>query len=233
VARKPLVRLAYVRVLETRFEGSILKRMDTTARVWRDPQVRRAVTTLLLLALGASPAAWAEKAYFAGGCFWCVESDFEGLPGVQGVVSGFTGGTVKNPTYNGNHSGHFEAVEITYDPSVVSYQDLLNHYWVNIDPFDADGQFCDKGPSYRAAIFVATPEERRLAEQSKQKVQALFSDEQVFTQILDASIFYPIKGDESYHQDYYKKSPLRYKFYRYRCGRDARLEEIWGDQTTH
>ena len=207
--------------------------MDTTARVWRDSQVRRSVTTLLLMALVASPAAWAEKAYFAGGCFWCVESDFEGLPGVQDVVSGFTGGTVKNPTYNGNHSGHFEAVEITYDPSVVSYQDLLNHYWVNIDPFDADGQFCDKGPSYRAAIFVATPEERRLAEQSKQKVQAMFSDEQVFTHILDASIFYPIKGDESYHQDYYKKSPLRYKLYRYSCGRDARLEEIWGDQTTH
>lgn len=207
--------------------------MDTAARVWRDPQLGRTVTTLLFLALGASSAAGAEKAYLAGGCFWCMESDFEGLPGVQDVVSGFTGGVVENPTYNGNHTGHYEAVEITYDPSIVSYQDLLDHYWVNIDPFDADGQFCDKGPSYRAAIFVATPEERRLAEQSKQKVQAMFPDEQVVTQILDASIFYPIKGDESYHQDYYKKSPWRYKFYRYSCGRDARLEEIWGDQTTH
>jgi peptide-methionine (S)-S-oxide reductase len=207
--------------------------MDTAARVWRDPQLGRTVTTLLFLALGASSAAGAEKAYLAGGCFWCMESDFEGLPGVQDVVSGFTGGVVENPTYNGNHTGHYEAVEITYDPSIVSYQDLLDHYWVNIDPFDADGQFCDKGPSYRAAIFVATPEERRLAEQSKQKVQAMFPDEQVVTQILDASTFYPIKGDESYHQDYYKKSPWRYKFYRYSCGRDARLEEIWGDQTTH
>jgi peptide-methionine (S)-S-oxide reductase len=207
--------------------------MDTAARVWRDPPLGRTVATLLFLALGASPAAGAEKAYLAGGCFWCMESDFEGLPGVQDVVSGFTGGVVENPTYNGNHTGHYEAVEITYDPSIVSYQDLLDHYWVNIDPFDADGQFCDKGPSYRAAIFVATPEERRLAEQSKQKVQAMFPDEQVVTQILDASIFYPIKGDESYHQDYYKKSRLRYKFYRYSCGRDARLEEIWGDQTTH
>jgi peptide-methionine (S)-S-oxide reductase len=207
--------------------------MDTAARVWRDPQLGRTVTTLLFLALGASSAAGAEKAYLAGGCFWCMESDFEGLPGVQDVVSGFTGGVVENPTYNGNHTGHYEAVEITYDPSIVSYQDLLDHYWVNIDPFDADGQFCDKGPSYRAAIFVATPEERRFAEQSKQKVQAMFPDEQVVTQILDASIFYPIKGDESYHQDYYEKSPLRYKFYRYSCGRDARLEKIWGDQTTH
>lgn len=207
--------------------------MNTAARVWRHPQVRRTVTTFLLLALGASPAAWAEKAYLAGGCFWCMESDFEGLPGVQDVISGFTGGTVENPTYNGNHTGHYEAVEITYDPSIVSYQDLLNHYWVNIDPFDAIGQFCDKGPSYRAAIFVATAEERRLAEQSKQKVQAMFPDEQVVTEILDASIFYPIKGDESAHQDYYKNNPLRYKFYRYSCGRDARLEEVWGDQATH
>lgn len=207
--------------------------MDTTARVWRGPQLRRTVTTLLILALGAAPAAWAEKAYFAGGCFWCMESDFEGLPGIEDVISGFTGGTVKNPTYNGNHAGHYEAIEVTYDPSVVSYQDLLDHYWVNIDPFDARGQFCDKGPSYRAAIFVATPEERRLAEQSKQKVEAMFPDQKVVTQIIDASTFYPIKGDESYHQDYYKKSPLRYKYYRFACGRDGRLEEIWGERATH
>ena len=207
--------------------------MDTTARVSRGPQVRRTVTTLLILVLGASQAAWAEKTYFAGGCFWCMESDFEGLPGVEDVVSGFTGGTAKNPTYNGDHTGHYEAVEITYDPSIVSYQDLLDHYWVNVDPFDATGQFCDKGPSYRAAIFVSTPEERRRAEQSKQQVQAMFSDQQVVTKILDASTFYPIKGDESYHQDYYKKSPLRYRFYRFNCGRDEHLKEIWGERATH
>lgn len=207
--------------------------MNTVARVWGRLQAPGAITTLLLLSLGASPAAWADKAYFAGGCFWCMESDFEGLPGVEDVVSGFTGGTLKNPTYNGNHTGHYEAVEITYDPSIVSYQGLLDHYWVNIDPFDAAGQFCDKGPSYRAAIFVSTPEERRLAEQSRQKVEAMFPHQKVVTEILDASTFYPIKGDESYHQDYYKKSPLRYKFYRYTCGRDARLEEIWGDRATH
>ena len=167
--------------------------MDTTAGVWRSPQVRRALTTLLILLLGASQAASAEKAYFAGGCFWCMESDFEGLPGVEDVVSGFTGWAAKNPTYNGDHAGHYEALEITYDPSIVSYQDLLDHYWINIDPFDAMGQFCDKGPSYRTAIFVSTPEERRLAEQSKQKVQAMFPDQQVVTKIFDASIFYPIR----------------------------------------
>ena len=189
--------------------------------------------TLLILVLGASQAAWAEKAHFAGGCFWCMESDFEGLPGVEDVVSGFTGGTARNPTYSGDHAGHYEAVEITYDPGIVSYQALLDHYWINIDPFDAMGQFCDKGPSYRTAIFVSTPEERRLAEQSKQKVQAMFPDQQVVTQILDAGIFHPIKGDESYHQDYYKKSPLRYRFYRFTCGRDPRLEEIWGERAAH
>jgi peptide-methionine (S)-S-oxide reductase len=207
--------------------------MNNAVRGWRDPQVRRAATTLLILTLGASPSAWAEKAYFAGGCFWCMESDFEGLPGVEDVISGFTGGTAKSPTYNGDHTGHYEAVEITYDPSIVSYQDLLDHYWVNIDPFDATGQFCDKGPSYRAAIFVSTQEESRLAEQSQQDVQATFPDQRVVTKIFDARTFYPIKGDEGYHQDYYKKSPLRYRLYRFNCGRNARLKKIWGDRATH
>jgi peptide-methionine (S)-S-oxide reductase len=207
--------------------------MDTQTSVSRGSQVRRVATILLIFVLGVSQAAWAEKTYFAGGCFWCMESDFEGLPGVADVVSGFTGGTAKNPTYNGDHTGHYEAVEITYDPSIVSYQDLLDHYWVNIDPFDATGQFCDKGQSYRAAIFVLTPEERRFAEQSKQKVQSMFPDQQVVTEILDVSTFYPIKGDESYHQDYYKTNSLRYRFYRFNCGRDANLKEIWGERATH
>jgi peptide-methionine (S)-S-oxide reductase len=194
---------------------------------------KHVITVFLLLAFALPQIVSAEKAVFAGGCFWCMESDFEGLPGVIDVVSGFTGGTLKNPTYNGNHQGHYEAVEITYDPTVISYQGLLDHYWVNVDPFDANGQFCDKGPSYLAAIFVATPEERRLAEQSKQKVIERFPDHRVITPVLDTSAFYPIKGDESYHQDYYKKSPLRYKFYRLSCGRDARLRDIWGDMVTH
>jgi peptide-methionine (S)-S-oxide reductase len=190
-------------------------------------------TALLLFVLAAAQTASAEKAYFAGGCFWCMESDFEKLPGVLDVISGFTGGTLKNPTYNGNHAGHYEAVEVTYDPKTVSYQGLLDHYWVNIDPFDATGQFCDKGHSYLAAIYVSTPEERRLAEQSKQKVVEMFPDRKVVTSIFDASTFYPIAGNESYHQDYYKKSPLRYNFYRFSCGRDARLEDIWGELVTH
>jgi peptide-methionine (S)-S-oxide reductase len=175
----------------------------------------------------------ADKAILAGGCFWCMESDFEKLPGVTDVVSGFTGGKIKNPTYQGDHRGHYEAVEITYDPEKVSYQKILDHYWVNIDPFDARGQFCDKGSSYLSAIFVANEQERTLAEQSKKAVIAEFPNQTVVTPILTTSTFYPIKGNESYHQDFYKNSPIRYNAYRWRCGRDQRLKEIWGDITTH
>jgi peptide-methionine (S)-S-oxide reductase len=184
-------------------------------------------------ALFLTQTASADKAILAGGCFWCMESDFEALDGVSDVVSGFTGGRDPNPTYNGNHDGHYEAVAITYDPSVVDYQGILDHYWVNIDPFDTKGQFCDKGPSYLAAIFVATPEQRKLAERSKQKVVEMFPDKNVITPILPATTFYPIAGDESYHQDYYKKNPIRYKVYRWNCGRDQRLREIWGERATH
>ena len=175
----------------------------------------------------------AEKTVLAGGCFWCMEADFEKLEGVIDVVSGFTGGTVENPTYYGNHKGHYEAVEITYDPEKISYKDLLDHYWVNVDPFDARGQFCDKGQSYLSAIFVANEKEKKLAEQSRKKVVEQFPNKKVITPILNASTFYPIKGEESYHQDYYKKSPIRYNIYRWRCGRDQRLKDIWGDKATH
>jgi len=169
------------------------------------------------------------KAIFAGGCFWCMESDFEKVNGVTDVISGFTGGTLKDPTYNGDHAGHYEAVEVTYDPAKVSYQQLLDYYWVNIDPFDDGGQFCDRGHSYLAAIFVANEDERKSAEASKREVEKKFPDQTVVTPILDASTFYPIKGDESYHQDFYKKSPIRYKYYRWGCGRDQRLKDIWGE----
>jgi peptide-methionine (S)-S-oxide reductase len=189
-----------------------------------------ALTILLLL---FTTNALADKTVLAGGCFWCVESDFEKLAGVTDVVSGFTGGALENPTYNGNHDGHYEAVEITYDPKRVSYQQLLDHYWVNIDPFDDGGQFCDRGHSYLSAIFVANNAERKIAEESKRKVEAMFPGKEVVTPILDASTFYPIKGDESYHQDFYKKSPARYNFYRWNCGRDQRLKEIWGDKAKH
>jgi len=183
--------------------------------------------------LTCAPGVMAAKAVFAGGCFWCMESDFEKLGGVTDVISGFTGGTLKNPTYNGNHEGHYEAVEVTYDPGKVSYQELLDHFWVNIDPFDATGQFCDRGSSYRTAIFVADDLEKKLAEESKKRIVAQFPEKEVATPILSASVFYPIQGDESYHQDYYKNNPVRYKYYRWNCGRDQRLRSIWGDKATH
>lgn len=185
---------------------------------------------LLILFSGNSMAA---KTVLAGGCFWCMESDFEKLKGVTDVVSGFTGGTLKNPTYNGNHQGHYEAVEISYDPNIVSYKQLLDYYWLNIDPFDDKGQFCDKGHSYLSAIFVANEEEKKIAEASRDKVVKQFPDKKVVTPILNTSTFYPIKGDESYHQDFYKKSPIRYKYYRWNCGRDQRLKAIWGEKSVH
>jgi peptide-methionine (S)-S-oxide reductase len=191
-------------------------------------KITLAFTIIAASLMSYASNAVAEKTVLAGGCFWCMESDFEKLEGVSDVISGFTGGTLENPTYNGNHDGHFEAVEITYDPDKVSYQALLDHFWINIDPFDARGQFCDKGPSYLSAIFVANEMEREIAEQSKAVVEKKFPNQKVVTPILNASVFYPIKGDESYHQDYYKKSAIRYNLYRWNCGRDQRLEEIWG-----
>ena len=170
---------------------------------------------MLAVSVFSAQLAVADKAVLAGGCFWCMESDFEKLEGVSEVISGFTGGTLPNPTYNGNHQGHYEAVEITYDSNVLSYQDILDYYWVNIDPFDDRGQFCDKGHEYLSAIFVANEEERKLAEASKQKVIDMFPDQTVVTPILDATVFYPISGSESYHQDFYKTNPKRYKFYRW------------------
>ncbi|MDU0356194.1 peptide-methionine (S)-S-oxide reductase MsrA [Paraglaciecola aquimarina] len=175
----------------------------------------------------------ADETVLAGGCFWCMESDFEKLEGVTDVVSGFSGGLTTNPTYYGDHSGHYEVVKITYDADVVSYQQILDYYWVNIDPFDEQGQFCDKGQSYLSAIFVANEQERAIAEQSKRAVQAEFPEQHVVTPILSATPFYPIKGSEIAHQDFYKKSPVRYKFYRWNCGRDQRLKEIWGDKAIH
>jgi len=189
-------------------------------------------TTCVLLSVQTvnSASEAQQKAVFAGGCFWCMEADFEKLDGVSEVISGFTGGTLKNPTYNGNHQGHYEAVEIYYDPEKLSYQDLLDHFWRNIDPFDDQGQFCDKGHSYLSAIFVEDEMQRKLAETSRQKVVKQFPKQTVVTPILDAATFYPIQGEEIGHQDYYKKNPVRYKYYRWGCGRDKRLEEIWDEK---
>ena len=192
----------------------------------------RRTLILLALLLCIADSALAEKTILAGGCFWCMEADFEKLPGVTDVVSGFTGGTLKDPTYNGNHEGHYEAVEISYDPKKVSYRQLLDYYWVHIDPFDDGGQFCDRGHSYQSAIFVANDNERKIAEETKRQVAAKFPDRIVATPILDATTFYPVAGEESYHQDFYKNNPVRYKFYRWNCGRDQRLKEIWGNKAT-
>lgn len=204
----------------------------------RQLSVSASASALLITALSSSlltsffsPQAIADEAVLAGGCFWCMEADFEKLEGVTDVVSGFTGGTAPNPTYNGNHKGHYEAVKITYNGDKLSYKDILDHYWVNIDPFDDRGQFCDKGPSYLSAIFVTNEQERKIAEATKRAVVEQFPEKTVVTPILPASTFYPIKGKEIGHQDFYKKSPVRYKFYRWNCGRDQRLEEIWGPKT--
>ena len=187
--------------------------------------VRLLLAALLSFSLHA--AADSAKAIFAGGCFWCMESAYQEQKGVTGVVSGFTGGTMKNPTYSGNHEGHLEAVEVTYDPAVISYQQLLDVFWRNIDPFDNEGQFCDKGSSYRSAIFTGNARERELAEQSLASIAARFPGQQVYTEIRAASTFWPV---EEYHQDYYLKNPLRYKYYRWNCGRQQRLDELWASK---
>ncbi len=169
------------------------------------------------------------KATFAGGCFWCVEEAFEKVPGVISATSGYTDGDVGNPTYRqvtSGRTGHAEAVEVIYDPAQISYEQLLDVFWRNVDPTVVDRQFCDFGNQYRTAIFVHDDEQLRLAEASKKALQESkpFKDP-IVTPIVAASMFYPA---EDYHQDYYKHNPLRYKFYKWNCGRAQRLEELWG-----
>lgn len=174
----------------------------------------------------AAPAR-TETAIFAGGCFWCTEADFEKLPGVTQAVSGYIGGRTRNPTYeqvSKGGTGHYEAVRITYHPSRVSYAQLARHFFRTVDPTDAGGQFCDRGESYRTAIFATTPEQKRIAEAARAEANRALRG-RVVTPVLAASTFYLAEG---YHQDYYKKNPIRYRFYRSRCGRDARLKEVWG-----
>jgi peptide-methionine (S)-S-oxide reductase len=172
-----------------------------------------------------------EKAVgiFAGGCFWCMEEAFEKVPGVVTAVSGYTGGTVPNPSYeqvSTGRTGHAEAVEVTYNPAKVSYTQLVDWFWHNIDPVDARGQFCDKGTQYRSAIFYRNDEQKKVAEASKAALVASGRFKQpIATEITPASAFYPA---EDYHQDYYKKNAQRYHYYKYGCGRAQRLEQIWG-----
>ncbi|MGF1568358.1 MAG: peptide-methionine (S)-S-oxide reductase MsrA [Nodosilinea sp.] len=169
-------------------------------------------------------------ATFAGGCFWCMEKPFDQLDGVVSTTSGYTGGTQENPTYaevSAGGTGHVEAVQVVYDPTQVSYDTLLEVFWKNVDPVDDHGQFCDKGSQYRAKIFVADDQQRRLAEQSKQALSqaAKFQSSPIVTAIEPAQTFFPA---EAYHQDYYLTHPVRYNFYRNACGRDQRLQEVWG-----
>lgn len=175
-----------------------------------------------------------EMAYatFAGGCFWCMEPPFDKLEGVTETISGYAGGHVENPTYkqvSAGGTGHVEVVQITYDPDRISYEELLEVYWPNTDPTDPDGQFCDQGESYRPAIFYHDEEQKRLAEASKEKLEKNKPFEGPVTTRIEQlnDNFWPA---EDYHQNYYRKNPLRYKFYRYNCGRDARLEELWGEK---
>jgi peptide-methionine (S)-S-oxide reductase len=188
--------------------------------------MRRILLALLLtLPLHAAPLA---KAVFAGGCFWCMESDFEKVKGVVSVVSGFTGGKTPNPSYDQvsmGGTGHREAVEVTYDPAKVTYGQLVDVFWRNIDPMDFEGQFCDKGQQYLAAIFWRDAEQRRIAEISLANAKKRFGEKNVATDVLTLGPFYRA---EEYHQDYYKKNPFRYHFYRAGCGRDARLKKVWG-----
>ena len=172
-----------------------------------------------------------EVAIFAGGCFWCMEPPFDKLDGVISTTSGYTGGDVENPSYemvSSGRTGHAEAEKIVYDPAKVSYKKLLDVFWHNIDPTTPNRQFCDSGNQYRSEIFYLNDEQKKLAEASKAELEKTkpFS-KPIVTKITRASEFYPA---EEYHQDYYQKNPVRYKFYRYGCGRDARLEELWGSE---
>ncbi|MBM4133626.1 MAG: peptide-methionine (S)-S-oxide reductase MsrA [Nitrospira sp.] len=192
------------------------------------------LAALCATATGAEPGTGAgqpAKATFAGGCFWCVEEAFQDVEGVVSATSGYTGGQRANPTYeevSAGGTGHAESVEILYDPAKVSYGKLLEVFWRNIDPTTPDQQFCDHGNQYRSAIFYHNEEQKRLAEESKKKVEATKPfKEPVVTQIAPAATFY---AAEEYHQDFYKKNPIRYKFYKHNCGRAKRLAQLWGDK---
>lgn len=196
--------------------------------------MRLTISTLLvaLLALfGLTAGAQAqstETAIFAGGCFWCVESDFDHVEGVLDTTSGYAGGTIENPTYQ-NHPDYIEAVRVTFDPSVVSYEELLTAYWHSVDPTDAGGQFCDRGHSYITTIFVDGAEQRAAAEASKRSVAAdLAINARIVTPIVDATTFYDAEG---YHQNYYQKNSIQYNYYRFACGRNGRVDQVWGDKS--
>ena len=175
-------------------------------------------------------------ATFGSGCFWCTESDFDKVPGVVSTTSGFMGGTLPNPSYDmvvTGRTGHVEVVQVAYDPAKVSYQQLLEVYWRNVDPFDASGQFCDKGSHYRPVIFAHTPEQQQLADESKVAKAKELSARFKFPVVVSIEDSKPFTAAEAYHQDFYKKNPAHYTRYRIGCGRDARLQQIWGKPMTN
>jgi len=179
-------------------------------------------------ASSSAPLAGLQTATFAGGCFWCVESDFDKVPGVISTTSGYTGGRSAHPSYeqvSRGGTGHAESVEVVFDPAVVTYERLLDHFWHNVDPFVAHRQFCDAGDQYRPEIFVHSAEQRAAAEASKRRLQSRFR-QPIVVRVTEATTFYPAEG---YHQDYHNTHQVQYRFYRWTCGRDARLREIWGD----
>jgi peptide-methionine (S)-S-oxide reductase len=207
-------------------------------------RARQALLGALLLLIGlaialqaphpavAAPGNKLASAVFAGGCFWCTESDFDKIPGVVSTTSGYAGGTAASANYaqvSAGGTGHIEVVKVVYDPAKVSYARLVARFFRTIDPLDAGGQFCDRGSQYRSAIFVANDSERRIAEATKAKAAALLK-KPVATRILPAAPFYAAEG---YHQDYYKKNSTKYKYYRWRCGREARLAKVWGGSAGH
>jgi peptide-methionine (S)-S-oxide reductase len=188
-----------------------------------------------VLAMGTPPTTAQDanelaKATFAGGCFWCMEPPYDKVEGVVETISGFSGGEVENPSYDEvvrGGTGHLEVVQVVYDPEIVDYAQLLRIFWRNIDPFQADGQFCDRGPMYRSAIFAHDQAQREAAEASLEQIAALgLEQREIDTRIIDFDAFYPA---EDYHQNYYMENPVRYNYYRWRCGRDQRLEALWGE----
>lgn len=193
---------------------------------------RKLLPYFLLINLGwmisMNAIATKQSAIFAGGCFWCMQKPFDQQAGVIDTIVGYTGGHIEDPTYeqvSDGDTGHREAIQVIYDPERVSYEKLLEIFWHNVDPVDPSGQFCDKGFQYTSAIFYADEQQKKQAIASQQALEQNPKFAEVYTEIIAATIFYPA---EDYHQDYYKKNPVRYKFYRYSCGRDKRLQQVWG-----
>ena len=181
----------------------------------------------ILIMFPINVIAQSQEAIFAGGCFWCLEHDLEKLDGVISAESGYSGGDIINPTYE-NHTGHQEVVKVSFNTDITSYKDLLDSYWINIDPFDGDGQFCDRGNSYKPIIFTSNEEQKDVAKESKDSISLALNipTDQLKVEILEAKTFWIA---EEYHQDYAVKNPLKYKFYRSSCGRDNRLKKVWGE----